>query len=368
MSHRRATRCRLAAALVLCVPVLACQGPRLLLVGKELAELQPLVSRAVSADPGVGTWSVQPDSAAVPANAVVVRLTTTPGWNLSGPQPAARIPDSWRADRAYAIPPSLERFARADGSSWEAIPLFFDAWGQTRLRPGMPGSRPGPVPGWHQLISRGAARSVVVAGSRPSFRQWALVAETADPASRVTSLPGWFTRGAQGWENDLRALTTLKRAAAWAANTWYFADEDLHHGYPAVSPLVILATFRDYERSEWTGARSFSPFVLAGPSGTVLGGSVVFAELRGDPRRWTDAAALLRLLASPGFQREVAATTKWLAANLEAPELDDTGAAVRYLARQARAFVPVTDRLPQPLAEGSLFVEAQLAVDRAPRE
>jgi hypothetical protein len=237
------------------------------------------------------------------------------------------------------------------------------------LKPGLqPGGKSKPVLDWPLLTSRSPAKTLVVAGSRPSFRQWALVAGAFDPAARLTGLPGWFTQPPHGWDAEMQALGALKLAKAWAPSTWDFADADIHQGYRANSPLVILGTFRDYELSDWSGLRSFTPLVAAGPSGNLLGGPVVFAELRGDPKAWTDAAPLLRLLAAPAFQRDAAAQTKWLSANLEAPELDDTGASVRYLVRQARAFAPLTDRLPQPLTEGSLFVQAQLTVDRAPHE
>jgi len=359
----------LAAAAVLPALLAACQVPRILLVGEELPELTPVVEHALASESSVGHWTVQEDTVAVPANATVVRLTTTPGWNLGPSHRATRaVPDSWDEGSAYRIAPSLERVVRARGSSWASVPLLFDAWGQTRRKAGLqPGTKSGPAPDWPLLVSRSPSRSVAVAGSRPSFRQWALIAGAADPAARVGALPEWFAQGAQGWDAELGLLAGLKRAPVWAPDTWDFRDADVRQGFRADSRLVVLVTFRDYERSGWSGLRSFTPLAVSGPSGNVLGGPVVFAELSGNAQAWTDAAPLLRLLAAPPFQRDAAAQTQWLPANLEAPEIDDTGAAVRYLVRQARAFAPLTDRLPRPLVEGSLLVQAQMVVDRAPR-
>ena len=89
------------------------------------------------------------------------------------------------------------------------------------------------------------------------------------------------------------------------------------------------------------------------------------AEVR--TNRPADAAItlpLLRMLAGSAFQKAAGTRTLWLAANLNAPEIDGTGADVRHLVTRSLAFVPVTDRLPSPLVEGNLLTEIQLAVDR----
>jgi hypothetical protein len=343
----------------------SCQPRVILTVPREAPELLPIAKAALAGHRGWGT--VQAESEAVPKRALVVRLTTTPGLKLPGAAlPLAEIPDDWRAGSDYALVGSLSRTGMGKDGKWRAIPLFFDAWGQTRFV--AEGAKAPAPPDWDRLLARSVDKSLVMAGSRPSFRQWALLASASREKAGEGASASWLGLPSGPWRGELSALASLKHKSCWANNAWDFARPDFLQAYKGGSSLVFLETFRDFEGANVSGVRRFFPLQKEGPSGTALGGIVIFAELRGPADRWKAALPLLRYLASSGFQREVGSKTQWLAANYSAPELDGTGAAVRTLVRQAEAFYPLTDRLPDPLIEGNLPVDAQLAIDQAPRE
>jgi hypothetical protein len=99
-----------------------------------------------------------------------------------------------------------------------------------------------------------------------------------------------------------------------------------------------------------------------------MSGIVLFMEYRGDKKGLDAALRLMRALIDNEFQKQAGMTGKWLAVNRTAPEIDGTGAMVRRLVAGAKRFFPVSDRLPDPLVEGSLWVDVQRAVDSAPRK
>jgi len=354
------------AITVICFAGLAsCQKPLVLLVGPEVQDLQPLVQKALAANPSAGHWTLQPDTKPWPGAALALRLTTTPGWNLpSSTAPAVQVSDEWRKGGNYRPPDSLARMAM-NGQNWEAIPLFYDVWGETRFVP--QGSKASSPTDWDRLLAQAGTRSLVMAGSRPAFRQWAFVGAVSDGKAHALASP-WFALASKPWEGELSALASLKDKACWAANSWDFKMADLLQAYKPNASSTFLETFRDYETANVQGSRRFDALRIPGPSGFALGGIVVFAELRGAPGRWKAALPLLRILTGSAFQREIGSRTYWLAANSGAPELDGTGAAVRNLVRQAEFFYPLTDRLPDPLVENNLTVDVQLAIDEAPKK
>ena len=138
--------------------------------------------------------------------------------------------------------------------------------------------------------------------------------------------------------------------------------------YKAGKPTVFLETFRDYEQAVPPGVRRFVPLTVRDAQSYAMAGPVLFLELRGDRSRLEQALKLMRSLAGPDFQKQAVLVGKWLSTAQSAPELDGVGAMVRRISRGASRFFPVTDRLPAPLVEGSLWVEVQLSVDRAPRK
>jgi hypothetical protein len=293
---------------------------------------------------------------------MVVRLTTTPNAEFPpGTPPQVLLPESWKPD-TYVVAGAFERLAQSSGS-WTAVPLLFDVWGRTVfLKKGAVDSAP---TDGAAVKSSGKAHSVAMAGSRPSFRQWALW-DFADP---VPVLSTWFNQAPEAFAPELKKLADGKYNALWVENTWDWSQNDLHQAYRDGSSLVFVETFHDWETFNATGIRSFAPFVKKTKSGTSISGLVLFAEVRsGSSGDWREALPVLRLVSDPAFQGKAATALGWLAANLNAPELDGTGARIRVLTSKAQTFIPLTDRLPDPLVEGNLAVAAQLAIDRVPKK
>jgi hypothetical protein len=132
--------------------------------------------------------------------------------------------------------------------------------------------------------------------------------------------------------------------------------------------MAFLETYRDFERANPPGVRRFAPLTALQGKSLAMSGTVVFLEFRGGKNGLVSALKLMRSLAGPDFQKRAGIEGKWLAVNQSAPELDEIGVMVRRTTREAGRFFPVTDRLPEPLTEGNLWLDVQLSVDRAPRK
>lgn len=343
----------------------SCGTPKVLWISSELRDLEPSVRAVVArAFPG-GDWLVQTEPAAWPTASTVLRLTTTPNANL----PAAAgtrigIPPDWTEGTDYVPPSALVRLARGADGTWDAVPLFYDVWGQTRFDPiDLSGTFP---LAWDTLLSQARPRSVLMAGSRPAFRQWALAAASTAADFHFTSLATWFGQSPTAWTAELASLRQLTGRSLWVPDAWRFTPKDVQLSYRPGTRLVFLETYRDFEGANVPGTRRFFPFQKTMAQGVAVGAVVVFAEVRSaDPGAREAILPLLRTLAGSKAQRELGSQTKWLAANLNAPELDGTGSAVRSLVTQARALIAVTDRLPEPLVENNLLVQAQWAAEGA---
>jgi hypothetical protein len=342
----------------------SCQKNLTVLVGPEAAPLMAAIADAAARTQGLGKVKVELEAAKAPAGPVL-RLTSTPGWNLpAGSAPAVSFPRDW--DPSYSIPPSLAVLGQGKDRSWSSVPLLFDVWGQTSFTGG--GRLPAPPDEWRELVKRAASGSLSVAGSRPSFRQAAFLFEVFPDQTADREATAWFTQAPSGWKAPSAVLPSLVADRAWAPNSWFFTREDQAMSYKAGRPTVFLETYRDYEGANPPGVRRFAPISRRQGSGYAMAGTVLFLEFRGSDRRLEQALRLARALAGPDFQKRAGLEGQWLAANQSAPGLDGTGDMVRRAARAAERFFPLTDRLPEPLAEGNLWVEVQLSADRAPRK
>ena len=151
-------------------------------------------------------------------------------------------------------------------------------------------------------------------------------------------------------------------------DAWNYTRADTLSHYKPGSSLTFIETFRDYELTNTPGFRRFAVLGVGQKDALAVAGVVIFAEIRGDRGAVKAASKIVSSLTTPSFQKAAGLSGKWLAANGEAPEIDGTGASVRNLVRQARAFYPLTDRLPDPLIKGNLLDDIQLAIDTTPRK
>ena len=135
--------------------------------------------------------------------------------------------------------------------------------------------------------------------------------------------------------------------------------------YKPGGALSFLESYRDFEGANPSGTRRFAPLTLAHGRSYAMAGIVLFAEFRGDSRASKSAGKIVAALDSQGFLKAAGMSGKWLAADRAAPEIDSAGALARKMVEGADRFFPVSDRLPDPLVEGSLLVEIQLALGRA---
>jgi len=340
--------------------LISCQAPPTVLLAPEAAGLEPAVRGAL---PRGAKVEVEGRGK---AGRNVIRLSSTPGWNLpAGLGPDVPLPADWNP--SYTLPPSLAALGRKADGSWSSVPVLYDVWGETSFAATSP-SAPPPPGDWSSLLKGAARDALVVAGARPSFRQTAFLFQLFPdlPASREAI--AWFAQTPAGWRSPGSVFPALVAHRAWQPNTWFFSRADQTVAYRSGRPTVFLETYRDYESTNAPGRRRFVPLAAKGPGGYAMAGTVLFLEYRGDARSLDRALPLMKRLTGPGFARQAGLGGTWLAAGQAAEELDGVGAMVRRRVGACGRFLPVTDRLPDPLVEGSLWVEVQLAVDSAPRK
>lgn len=341
----------LAAALLLA----SCAPTPAVLLSPEAAGLRAAVEAAVPEGTVVLVEGQVSDSKEIPRS--VVRLTTTPGWNLpKGAGPAVALPASWNA--SYAAAPALSTLGRRRDGSWSAIPLLFDPLGRTAFAKDL--SSPPPSGEWQGILAKSAPGTVVVAGKRPAFRQAAYFLSTYAEFPGTIEAVSWFSQALSDWPSPSKALAPAFSSMAFAPNAWMFSRDDLSMSYKP-GELTFFETYRDFEGANPPGTRRFAPLTLARGQSYAMAGIVLFAECRGDGRSARAAGKLVAALDSPAFLKAAGMSGKWLAADRAAPELDSEGALARRLAEGAERFIPLSDRLPEPLVEDSLLVTIQLA-------
>jgi hypothetical protein len=338
----------------------SCQPPPTVLLAPEAAGLESAVRSALPR----GTRVEVEGRGVVGRN--VIRLSSTPGWNLpAGVGADVPLPADWNP--SYSLPPSLAALGRNADGSWSSVPVLYDVWGETGFA--AKSSFAPPLPGdWSSLLKGAARDALVVAGSRPSFRQTAYLFQLFPDLPESRGALAWFAQTPAGWRSPGSVFPALTANRAWQPNTWFFSRADQRVAYKSGRPTVFLETYRDFESTNAPGRRSFVPLAANSPGGYAMAGTVLFLEYRGDARTLDRALRLMKSLAGPGFARLAGMDGKWLAADQAAEELDGVGAMVRRRVGGAERFFPVTDRLPDPLVEGNLWVEVQLAVDRTPRK
>lgn len=333
------------------------------LLSPEASALRPAIEAALPKGTRVFEEGSSAASKALPRN--IVRITSTPGWNLApGAREPIALPAGWNPSyRPFA--PLAALCQRADGS-WLAVPLLFDAWGKTAFVKDLSG--PPPSGDWTEMCIKGDPASLMVSGSRPSFRQAAFFLESNAGSRTGIDAGSWFSQGAKGWADPASVFSALALLPSWAKDTWHFTQGDTQMNYTPAAKASFLETYRDFERSNTAGVRRFTPLAAKQGKGHVTAGIVLFAEYRGDRGAMEKAITIIKRLSDHAFIKEAGMTEKWLAANGAEQELDSTGAHVRSIVGSSDRFFPLTDRLPDPLIENNLIVSIQLAFDRVARE
>lgn len=349
---------KLALACGLALSLASCARPTTVLLCPEAMPLKAVVEAAIARTPGIGKVTVSAEGS-VAASGRVVRITTTPGWNLSaGLAPASAIHGPWLD--SYSIPQSLAALGqRGKEGYWTSLPILYDVWGQTVF---LEKGKSPPLGDWKELVGRAAPGSLSVAGSRPSFRQAAYILELYPELPALSEAAAWFSLGLGQAKAPAQVMPAIIQEKSWLKDTWAFARGDQLGSYRGNRHLVFLETYRDMEAMNPPDPRQFTP-LSATPAGRVssMTGIVLFLEYHGPASDLASVSKLLEALSSDDFQRQAGIAGKWLAASRTAPEIDGTGAMVRILVARSARFFPVTDSLRSPLSADSLWCELQVA-------
>jgi hypothetical protein len=361
--------CR-ALALALCAVacLVSCGGKIAVQVAPEASDLVPSVRAALDRLKSPGPVRIVMEGReTAPKGASILRITSTPGWNLpEGFPPELDLPETALPKDSYAIPPSFAAVSRGRApGSWAAVPLFFDPWGRTVFTDGVDTLPPNE---WRALLATAKAGSLVMAGIRPGFRASSLFLSSIDFPMPLGDAASWFAQDASPWKRELSAFPAIVGSPCWGKDAWFYTRGDYEREYRLGPKVVFLETYSDYKKAHPMGTRNFSPLVSSGRAGPILCGEILFLEFRGKERDLKAAIPVVRALVDPLFHKKVGIAASRLSVNVRAPEIDGAGAAVRRIAAQASECLPVADRLPSPLVEKSLWTSIQLAADRGPRK
>ena len=335
-------------------------APRLtLLVSPEAQSVGAMIAQKARTTAELGSLVLAPDTV-WPKSGLVVRLSTTPNWNLPHGAPQS-VPMSATVSNKSFIPlAALAALGKNKNGTWAALPVFYDTVGT--LAYNVPGSVT-PLPQWQDLDKKVWKNRVMFAGRSPLMRQAIFFLES--PLSTLPSASNWFTQAPESWKNALKALSGWILSPAWAPSTWQFAAADVKFWQKPKTPYVFAETYRQFELTQQPGLAHFAAWQKKQGKETWVTGPVLFLEFYPGTSDSNEVKALVALVTSPAFQGEVGAQQKWLAVNLLAPEIDNSSAQVRTLTRNASGFIPVTERLPDPLPERNLMSSIQVAIDYA---
>jgi hypothetical protein len=335
-------------------------APRLtLLFSPEAQGVGSLLAQKARTTPDLGTLVVSPDTA-WPKDGLVVRLTSTPNWNLPHGAPHTLPLNSTDLPKNFVPVASLATLGQNKNGTWAVLPVFFDALGVMAYT--VNGS-PTVLPQWGDLDKKMWKNRLMFAGRSPLIRQGIFFLET--PLSTTPEAKHWFTQSPDPWKTALSAVPTWILAPAWAPSTWQFATADVKFWQKPKTPYVFATTYRQFELTQQPGIARFSAWQVKRKEQTWMTGPVLFLEIYASASANKEIKALVALITSPGFQAEVGSQEKWLAVNLLAPEIDNSSAQVRTLARNATDFIPITDRVPDPLPDKNLMSSLQIAIDYA---
>jgi len=305
--------------------LVSCQKPPTVLIGTDLPELLPAVKAALANQPQTRDWVVSLEGTAV-IEGPVARLTTSA---VGAPSLPPLRPVRSALWQEVSMPRPLVQAAPTG-----TVPLLFDVWGRTVLGP----SRSVPLD-W-ETLTKGPRFGLLVAGSRPAFRQMAYA----------------FSG------EDLKALAQVVASKAWQPDVWHFSEADQRS--LSKSGAIVVETYRDYERGPGAGERQFGPLLQGGES-LALVGPVVILEFRGSADEVARLEPLVPILTGTAFQKDAGKAAQWLGANTRTPDIDGEGAALRTLVQRVARFIPVTDRIAP---EGdSIQARVQRTVDQIPR-
>ncbi|NNM66628.1 MAG: hypothetical protein HKM06_01315 [Spirochaetales bacterium] len=340
--------------------ILSSCAPRLtLLVSPEAQDVGALVAQKARTTPDLGSLVVAPDTT-WPKDGLVVRLSTTPNWNLPHGAPRSIPLSSNVLSKNFFPIAALAALGQNKNGDWAVLPVFYDVVGVMAFNPPGAGA---PLPQWQDLGKKVWSNRVMFSGHSPLIRQAIFFLET--PPTTLPAAQKWFTQTPANWKAALSAVPAWILAPAWAPSTWQFADPDVKFWQKPKTPYVFASTYRQYELTQQPGLVRFQAWQVKRGKDTWITGPVLFLEFYNSASSSKEVKALVNLLTSPSFQGEVGSREKWLAVNLLAPEIDNSSAQVRELARNVSGFIPVTERLPDPLPNDNLMSSLQVAIDYA---
>lgn len=356
---------RLATISFLLLSLSSCSPRLTLLASPEAAEVGDLVMQSAKATKGLAGLVVAPDSSPWPGSGFVVRLTSTPRWNLPPEAPKLAPIPSVALPSTYAPLPAFADLGRAKDGSWSAVPLFFDVVGvEAYYREGS--STAPELPAFDQIGDRRWAGLVALPGGLPVFRQAVFFLQESTPKSPLSDIGNWFMQDDGAWREGLARISDVTTAGAWVPSTWTFAPGDLAIWQNPGSPYVLGTTYREFEVTRGVAPRRFIAWQRRYDAGrTALAGTALFLEVFGDGKAVGQLKPLLKLLCSPEFQIQVGVRLKWMAVSQSTAEIDGDSAAIRDEVRGALRFFPLAGRLPATVPSNNLMGEIQAAFNFA---
>ncbi len=321
--------------------LLASCAPRItVLVSPEATEVGQLLQTQAKGVHGLENLVFQPDSSWPQSSqaGAVVRLTSTPSWNLPQGAPTSQlisdkfIPGSFRPLGGLLVE------AQNSPEGWKYLPLFYDPVGVSRS---FQNEKPPQLPAWSQVKSPAWKNLITLPGREPLYQQ--AVFFLANPKLTSTA-PAWFLTPTSAWQTALQGVKTWLNAPCWIASSWQFAPADLVPWRQPNSPRVFVTTYRSFVRHRTDFPQNFRLWIAPAPAPVVA--EVISLESFTPLNQEKSLKPLLTLLLSPAFENLAGMKTHWIPTDQNTYEIDNITAEIRSVASQAPRWAMISNRLP----------------------
>ena len=327
--------------LLLLLLLFASCAPRItVLVSPEATEVGQLLQVQAKGVPGLENLVIQPDSAwPQPAQAgAVVRLTSTPSWNLPAGAPVSQLISDKFIPSSFRPLGGLLSEAQNSPEGWKYLPLFYDPVGVSRS---FQNEKPPHLPEWSQITASTWKNLITLPGREPLYRQAVFFLANSGLTS---SSPAWFLTPTSEWQKALQDVSSWLDAPCWISSSWQFAPADLIPWHQPNSPRVFVTTYRSFVQHRTDFPQNFRLWIAPAPAPVVA--EVISLESFTPLNQEKALKPLLGLVLSPAFENLTGMKTHWIPTDQNTYEIDNTTAEIRPVVSQAPRWAMISNRLP----------------------
>ncbi|NNM53793.1 MAG: hypothetical protein HKM05_03620 [Spirochaetales bacterium] len=340
--------------------LLASCAPRItVLVSPEATEVGQLLQVQAKGVHGLENLVFQPDSSWPQSSqaGAVVRLTSTPAWNLPQGAPASHLISEKFIPGGFRPFGGLISQAQNSAKGWKYLPLFYDPVGVSRS---FQNEKSPQLPAWSQVKSPRWKNLITLPGREPLYQQ--AVFFLANP-KLTSAAPEWFLTPTATWQTAIKGVSAWLNAPCWISSSWQFASSDLVPWRQPNSPRVFVTTYRSFVQHRTDFPQNFRLWIAPAPAPVVA--EVLSLESFTPLTQEKNLKPLLSLLLSPAFENLTGMKTHWIPTDQNTYEIDNITAELRSVVSQAPRWAMISNRLPPDRQADLAFDALDVAVSYA---